>query len=457
MARQAQGVLPDAVIRDARAEAALVFVDLTDNLDLAALAQWLQEAGRLVDRLSAKRDGRRYASAALGLGRKFFARRPEWAGLTPDAITRPTAMPIPAEDHDAMFYVMTTSEAVLAEFLTGLAATRPTLAAISIERGFQRRDRRELFGQRDGLRNPPPADRSRIAFVDVTDSPEEPAWTDKGSYLAYLKIRQNLDAWTPIDDNTREAVIGRRTKDGSRLDLPAGSDPRTEGPFTDPNVPPANSHVRKVGPRSAQHDAVAIFRRGVPYLTVNADGTLDAGLQFVSFQAHVDAFDVILNNWMLNANFPQPQAGQDALVARDLMTFLRAGLYFVPPHDARHPAAGLFDPPAPAKPLRRTTGRLRIRKRVVDAAGNPQPAERGGVTFQLLDVSGTPLGGPFTTDSAGRATSPEVPLNVPLTLREVTAPSHLQPQADQQVKLEHPNTVLEVRNTLAGPGPGYGG
>jgi hypothetical protein len=64
-------------------------------------------------------------------------------------------------------------------------------------------------------------------------------------------------------------------------------------------------------------------------------------------------------------------------------------------------------------------------------------------------TSGNPLGDPFTTELRWAATtSPEVPLNTPLTLREITTPGHLQPIAEQQVKLEHPNTVVPAGNVV---------
>ncbi len=455
-ARRAIGVLPDSVVKDHRAEAAFVFVTLADGLDADTLRAWLSTAGQLQDTLNRATTrpgsrGTRVATCTIGLGRRLLNRVGD-EGRVPVGLRTPPSTPVAPDDVDVVFYVMTTSEAALADFLKGVAATRPTLTAVSIERGFQRADAREVFGHLDGLRNMPGRARPAGAFIRAEDHPDEPDWVDGGSYLAYLKISQDVTAAAAVDQAAHEQIMGRRLSDGSRLDLPAGTDPHTETEFADAATPPLASHVRKTGPRGPVHDQVAMLRRGVPYLTLGGDGSIDAGLQFASFLGDLDVFDVILNDWMLNPDFPTPGAGQDALVARGLVQFRRAGFYLVPPDDSRFPGAGLFDPPRqPGRPRSRT-GRLHIRKRFADAAGNRVRRERSGVTFTLYDQTGAVVGEPFTTNSAGRAVSAPVPLNTPLVLRETLVPAGITPASDQQVVLQRRHQGLTVVNTVITPG-----
>ena len=142
-----------------------------------------------------------------------------------------------------------------------------------------------------------------------------------------MKIHQNLDAMAAMAEADQEALIGRRKSDGSRLDLPVGTPVADEGPFTD-NTCPVTAHIRKAGPRGALHDETTIFRRGVPFLTLNPDGSVDAGLQFVSFQRSLDDFAVIFARWMTNANFPAPGSGPDGLLSSGVISIERAGFFF---------------------------------------------------------------------------------------------------------------------------------
>jgi Dyp-type peroxidase family len=344
---------------------------------------------------------------------------------------------------------MSTSEAAVATFERGLSATRPAgLASVTVELGFQRFDQREAFGFLDGLRNVPPAERPGVVFVDPERSPEEPAWAAGGSYVAYMKIAQNVDAMAALPEDQQELAIGRRKDDGSRLDLPAGTPVSQEGEFAGDGCP-VTSHVRKVGPRGALHDETRIFRRGVPYLTLNADGSIDTGLQFVSFQRSLSDFALIFGRWMTNVDFPAPGTGHDALLAQGLITIEKAGFFFAPPHDERYVGAPIFDPPPP-DPC--ATGRIVVQKQLVDANGAPVLAELGNIAFQVVGGDGQPVGGQFMTDSAGRAISPPVPRSQPLVVHEVAPPTGFQQAADVAVTLTKPAELVQVVNQLP-PGP----
>jgi Dyp-type peroxidase family len=459
----AKGVRPDPVIANPRSDAALIFITLHPQLTQEQLKEWLQQVSAMVKALTALRRGEKNASVAVGFGPSFFTTSGGARfGIPPDRVPAGFAeLPIVplgdgAASRDVVFYVMATHEESLATFLRQLAGARSAITQISIERGFQRADRRELGGFKDGLRNVPADQRHKTIFVDRQRLPEEPAWTEDGTYMAYLKVRHNLEAWEGLPPAQQEQIIGRRIKDGSRLDQPEGASPHTE-PALAGDVPSLDSHVRKSGPRGNQHqEKVQIFRRGVPYLTLNADGTLDAGLLFVSFQASLAAFDVVLNRWMLNPNFPQAGTQPDRLLRDGLTEMVRGGVYFVPPHHPAFIGAGLFKDPR-ADPAPRRQGTLAIRKRILDASGIPVPAELGGFGFQVFDAaSQQAVSEIFHTDSKGHATSPPVETGKQLIVREVETMG-MQPETpEQQVTIEHRNQPpLRFINRVSSPVPGY--
>lgn len=454
------GVLPDDVIRDPEAEAAFVFLGLDPNLDAEQAKAVLGEVtGALAE--FERRDPRQLGSAVMGFGPSFFstpsgarfglADRTPVGLLTPPQVNAPDLLP----QADIVIYAMSPQEGHLADLLKALSGLRGRgLVAASVERGFQRHDGRELFGNRDGLRNVPWSERYSTVFVDRDEQAEEPDWTEDGSYLAYLKVSQNFDGWAALSDADKEQIIGRRIADGSRLDQPAGSEPHAEGEFAgDPPSP--SSHVRKSGPRGG-HDDVAIFRRGVPYFGLGADGSAQGGLQFASFQASLRQFDVVFNEWINDPNFPSANAGVDQLFARGLAAIERAGFFFIVPADRRFLGAGAFDPPR-AEPRPRSTGRLLVRKRAVDQSGNPIRADLDAIGFQVFKPDGSAVGEEFETNSAGHATSGDLPVRQDLILREVRTPDRFEPSTDVSFRLERRRRVQEVINRLRANANPYGG
>lgn len=281
--------------------------------------------------------------------------------------------------------------------------------------------------------------------------------------MAYLKVRQHPEQFAALSDNaTRDAIIGR-TKDGTRLDLVGQSvKPHQEPAGMPADVPLPSSHVRKTGPRG-QHDDAQVFRRGLPYMETAPDGQLSVGLHFCSFQASLDQFDVVFNDWSLNRQFPAlpegGEAGVDQLLdpARGFTTVEKAGFFFVPPH---HPD-GLADailtaPPSPRRPPR--TGRLVVRKRVTDTNDPNRRFERGGFVFQVIDAQGQPVGGQFTTDSTGRAICPvELPLGQTYTLQEMHSPVLNVNFVSTPFTMDRRNQQLQIANQVTQPGMPYGG
>lgn len=191
----------------------------------------------------------------------------------------------------------------------------------------------------------------------------------------------------------------------------------------------------------------------MPYFSLDPDGRPNAGLQFVSFQRSLDYFEVIFQRWMLNPNFPSQGVGTDHLFASGTVTIEKAGFYFVPPSDSRFVGAPIFDPARAQRRSRRTTGRLRIRKRILDPSGTPALVDLAGIGFQVLAAADrSPIGEVFRTDSAGHATSPELPLNSPFILVEVEPPPGASPPAETQLQLDRPSVLVRLDNQLQQPG-----
>ncbi|MFF7355123.1 MULTISPECIES: iron uptake transporter deferrochelatase/peroxidase subunit [Streptomyces] len=144
---------------------------------------------------------------------------------------------------------------------------------------------RNLMGQLDGTRNPKPADSDfdRRIFVPATG---EPAWMANGSYAVVRRIRMLLDDWEKLSVPAQEAVIGRRKSNGAPL---SGGDETTPMDLEKADakgeyVVPLNAHARITRPD--KNGGAAMLRRPFSYHDgFDADGTPDAGLLFVCWQA----------------------------------------------------------------------------------------------------------------------------------------------------------------------------
>ncbi|MFE5037699.1 iron uptake transporter deferrochelatase/peroxidase subunit [Streptomyces sp. NPDC056683] len=146
---------------------------------------------------------------------------------------------------------------------------------------------RNLMGQLDGTRNPKPTDSDfdRRIFVPASGS-SDPAWMANGSYAVVRRIRMLLDDWEKLSLAAQENVIGRKKSNGAPLtggtettamDLEKA---RADGEY----VVPINAHARITRPD--QNGGAAILRRPFSYHDgIDADGTPDAGLLFVCWQA----------------------------------------------------------------------------------------------------------------------------------------------------------------------------
>ncbi|MGW2837100.1 iron uptake transporter deferrochelatase/peroxidase subunit [Streptomyces sp. NPDC001493] len=151
---------------------------------------------------------------------------------------------------------------------------------------------RNLMGQLDGTNNPKPTDGdfdTRIfvpapagsAAADPTQD-----WLAGGSYAVVRRIRMLLDDWEKLTVAHQERVIGRRKDTGAPL---SGGDETTAmdldklGADGKPAIP-SNAHARISSP--GKNGGAAMLRRPFSYHDgIDPDGTPDAGLLFVCWQA----------------------------------------------------------------------------------------------------------------------------------------------------------------------------
>jgi Dyp-type peroxidase family len=484
---QAKGILPrqddrEVLYKNPRTCGYFIAVKLDPAIDRTRAEAWVAQVGGIVDELVARlparageEKGEKVAAVAVGLAPRFFLVNgaPRFAppleppaSFAPEAPLPTTSGPlasVPVIDADVLFYVASVFEARVNEFVSRLAQLRPDVQAVTLDRGYQRLDETEPFGYKDGLRNIRSGERSRFVFVHRDGAElDEPAWAEGGSYMAFLKILQRPDAFAALEDEAaRDAVMGR-TKGGTRLDLVNEAvHPHDEPREPTPSLPPT-AHVLKAGPRGP-HDDTQIFRRGLPFIETTPDGQVRVGLNFCSFQASLDQFDVVFNDWVMNRHFPPQlggaEAGVDALLdpARGLASIEKVGFYFVPPYHEDGLAAAVFA--AHRERRQPTSGRLVVRKRVVDPTDASRRFERRGFTFQILDAQGQPVpDSQFETDSTGRGICPvRLEIGQTYTLQELSSPVANIQLTSTPFTMERRNQRLRVVNQVMQPNTPYGG
>ncbi|MFD9726873.1 iron uptake transporter deferrochelatase/peroxidase subunit [Streptomyces sp. NPDC059072] len=148
---------------------------------------------------------------------------------------------------------------------------------------------RNLMGQIDGTGNPKPAqpDFDRRIFVPAAGpGPVEHAWMAGGSYAVVRRIRMLLDDWDKQSLAQQEQVIGRTKATGAPLTGGTETTPLDLNKFGTDGKPviPSNAHARISAP--AQNGGAAMLRRPFSFHDgIAADGTPDAGLLFICWQA----------------------------------------------------------------------------------------------------------------------------------------------------------------------------
>lgn len=242
-------------------------------------------------------------TVTFGFGRSFFDR----TGL---AARRPEQLdPLPAFSSDALdpkrsegdLWVQIGADDALVAFHALRALQKDADGAARVRwqmNGFNRSagatarpmTARNLMGQVDGTNNPKPtdADFDRRIFVErgARGASGAQEWMAGGSYAVVRRIRMLLDDWEKLSLDKQEKVIGRRKADGAPLTGGSETTPLDLDKFgpDGKTVIPDNAHARISAPE--QNGGAAMLRRPFSFHDgIAADGTPDAGLLFVCWQA----------------------------------------------------------------------------------------------------------------------------------------------------------------------------
>ncbi|MYX14936.1 deferrochelatase/peroxidase EfeB [Streptomyces sp. SID8374] len=239
-------------------------------------------------------------TVTFGFGRTFFAR----TGLTSrlpaglDPLPAFSSDQLDAKRSDGDLWVQIGADDALVAFHALRAVQKESAGTVKVRwqmNGFNRTPgatarpmtARNLMGQIDGTGNPKPADEDFERRVFVPASPGTPhEWLEGGSYAVVRRIRMLLDDWEKLPVDRQERVIGRRKADGAPL---SGGSETTEmdldkaGPDGRLLIPD-NAHARISSPE--KNGGAAMLRRPFSYHDgISEDGTPDAGLLFVCWQA----------------------------------------------------------------------------------------------------------------------------------------------------------------------------
>ncbi|MEI7999791.1 MAG: Dyp-type peroxidase [Actinomycetes bacterium] len=207
---------------------------------------------------------------------------------------------------------------------------------------------------------------ARQPGVDGGDGPgpiaaSGPAWTVNGSYLVFRRLRQDVAAFrdfvahTAVSQGISEDLAGAklvgRYRSGAPLEVTGNraSDPGASdaslltdlaindfeyGDDAQGKVVPLAAHIRKTYPRDtptpyggeADTQTHRLLRRGIPYgdsLPARSRSTAsdDRGLLFLCYQSSIARqFEVVQHQFVNDAAFPAPGAGQDPVIAQDPAT-----------------------------------------------------------------------------------------------------------------------------------------
>jgi dye decolorizing peroxidase len=308
-----EGAHQAGIVQPAQARGHLVAFDLGPGADRRAAAALLRRWSDAVREMTragqpatpaayddqvADDAGPSSLTVTFGFGRSFFTR----TGLTaqlPEALA-----PLPDFSADALdpkrsngdLWVQIGADDALVAFhalRVVQKAARDTASVRWQMNGFNRTPGatarpmtvRNLMGQIDGTNNPKPTDADFAERVFVPRS-GSPAWMANGSYAVVRRIRMLLDSWDHLSVAAQEKVIGRRKSDGAPL---SGGTETTPVQLDEINADGSlaiagDAHIRMAAP--ASNSGAAMLRRAFSYHDgIGSDGTPDAGLLFVAWQA----------------------------------------------------------------------------------------------------------------------------------------------------------------------------
>lgn len=233
--------------------------------------------------------------------------------------------------------------------------------------GFKREDKRSWIDFHDGISNLEKGDQ-RHRVIAIKPGPD--AWTTDGTFLTFMRIAVDLEAWRELSREQQEILVGRDKLSGCSLSSvdpnghpnailacpvsgtveisEPGNERFREPPSTsDPLI--LQSHVQRANHHKTDFerpDSLRIYRQGYEFLeAAGIHPGFRAGLNFVSFQDTPERVLRLLttDTWLGQVNFGgsavHPLPGMAAL-----LSVRAAGIYFVPPSDPADvfPGASIF-------------------------------------------------------------------------------------------------------------------
>lgn len=169
-----------------------------------------------------------------------------------------------------------------------LAFARPRWTQRGFRHGRGTQDdgvtQRNIMGQLDGTRNPPPGSPEFDGAVWVDSGP---SWLRGGTTLVVRRIRAEMEKWDAVDTAGKEFAVGRRLDTGAPL---TGTREHDLPDYTATNalgltVIPESSHIARA---HVDGDRQRIFRRPYNYdEPPGPDGRADMGLIFAAYQRDI--------------------------------------------------------------------------------------------------------------------------------------------------------------------------
>lgn len=242
-----------------------------------------------------------------------------------------------------------------------IAKLQLPLSVKEVFQGFGRHDGRGWLGFHDGVSNGRSQER-----VEAIRSAGDPGWMDGGTYLAFLRMRVDLEAWNGLPRTTQELLVGRHKLHGAPLmavergergelipvarePLPQQANPAEPSAWIDPpqTTDPIleASHIHRANQNRASMatpGGLRIFRQGYEFFDGFDGGAPQLGLNFVSFQRDLGVLQHLLHlpGWLGDVNFGGSAAA--GVAPMSFITVDAGGLYAVPRVSDPFAGAGLF-------------------------------------------------------------------------------------------------------------------
>ncbi|HAP76721.1 MAG TPA: peroxidase [Acidimicrobiaceae bacterium] len=197
-----------------------------------------------------------------------------WRELAPTAAPAhlsefPDLDGVPSTEHDLWVWLHGSGDDDLFDVARTVAAhLRPVASVASEVAGFVYHDSRDLTGFVDGTENPSVEE----AFGVVVVPAGQPG--AGGTFAITQRWVHDLDRFHLLPVTEQEGIIGRTKADDRELD---------------DHLKPPTAHISRVVLHDAEGDEIEIYRRSVPYGTVN-----EHGLVFVAFSADPQRFTAML-------------------------------------------------------------------------------------------------------------------------------------------------------------------